>query len=146
MLKFAIVSCAIVAATVGVHAVGLALILSHVASHDADPPRRLWPITRLLTRVAWLLLLIHAVEVALWALFFLWEGCLPDAETAFYFSGATYMTIGYGDVVLSRPWRILGPIEGATGILMFGLSTGTFFAIVSRIYPNRTSRAADEKT
>jgi hypothetical protein len=26
------------------------------------------------------------------------------------------------------------PIEGATGILMCGLSTGLFFAIVTRIY------------
>ena len=142
MLSIVFIAGAIVAATVAVHAVGLALVLSHVATHEANPPRQLWPITWLLIRVAWLLLLIHGLEISLWALFYRWEGCLPDAETAFYFSGATYMTIGYGDVVLSRPWRMLGPIEGATGILMCGLSTGTFFAVVSRIYPARATPPA----
>jgi hypothetical protein len=43
-------------------------------------------------------------------------------------------TIRYGDLVLAKPWRILGPVEGLTGILMCGLSAGLFFAIVSRIY------------
>jgi hypothetical protein len=72
-----------------------------------------------------------------WALFYFWEGCLPDADSAFYFSGVTYTTIGYGDVVLPKPWRILGPVEGVTGILMCGLSAGLFFATVSWIYVPR---------
>ena len=46
-------------------------------------------------------------------------------------------TIGYGDLVLAKPWRILGPVEGLTGILMCGLSAGLFFAIVSKIYASR---------
>ena len=58
----------------------------------------------------------------------------PDAEAAFYFAGVTYTTIGYGDLVLAKPWRMLAPIEGLTGILMCGLSTGVFFAVVGRIY------------
>jgi len=70
-------------------------------------------------------------------LVYLWGGCLPDLESAFCFSGATYTTIGYGDLVLAKPWRILGPVEGLTGILMCGLSAGLFFAIVSRIYQAR---------
>ena len=57
----------------------------------------------------------------------------PDVESAFYFSGVTYATVGYGDVVLAQPWRMLGPIEGLTGILMCGLSTGLFFAIINRL-------------
>ena len=46
-------------------------------------------------------------------------------------------TIRYGDLVLAKPWRILGPVEGLTGILMCGLSAGLFFAVVSRIYASR---------
>ena len=134
MMSIVFIAGVIVAATVAVHAVGLALVLSHVATHDADAPRRLWPTTWLLVRVAWLLLVIHGLEISLWALFYLWEGCLPDAESAFYFSGVTYTTIGYGDVVLIKPWRILGPIEGITGILMCGLSASLFFAAVTRSF------------
>ena len=93
--------------------------------------------TLLLIKVTWWLVLIHAAEIAIWALFFLWAGCLPDAESAFYFSGVTYATVGYGDVVLAQPWRMLGPIEGLTGILMCGLSTGLFFAIINRLIGTR---------
>jgi len=45
----------------------------------------------------------------------------------------TYAMVGYGDVVLPQPWRMLGPIEGLTEILMCGLSTGLFFAIIARL-------------
>ena len=66
--------------------------------------------------------------------FYLWRGCLPNAEAAFYFSGVTYTTVGYGDLVLAQPWRMLGPIESLMGVLMCGLSTGYFFVVVSRIH------------
>jgi hypothetical protein len=46
----------------------------------------------------------------------------------------TYTTVGYGDLVLPEQWRLLGPVEGLTGILMCGLSTGFFFALVSRLF------------
>ena len=55
---------------------------------------------------------------------YLWRGCMPNAEAAFYFSGVTYTTLGYGDVVLAEPWRLLAPVEGLMGVLMCGLSTG----------------------
>src|SRR5215510_1754739 len=58
----------------------------------------------------------------------------PDAEAAVYGSGVTDTTIGDGDLVLAKPWRVLAPIEGLTGILMCGLSTGVCcFAVVNRI-------------
>ena len=62
-----------------------------------------------------------------------WRGVLPDLESALYFSASTYATIGYGDLVLQRGWRFFGSIEGLTGILVCGLSTGFFFAVVSRM-------------
>src|SRR5205807_2726294 len=53
----------LVAATVGVHAVGLARLLTLLSKAHAIPPARLWPITWLLIRIAWALILIHAVEI-----------------------------------------------------------------------------------
>jgi ion channel len=78
------------------------------------------------------LILIHLAEISIWGLFYFWQGCLPDAESALYFSGVTYTTVGYGDLVLPKQWRLLAPLEALTGSLMFGLSTGLFFAAVSR--------------
>lgn len=137
MLAVIIISAALVAVTVTLHAVGLGVVLSHLVKSHAKPPTHLWPITLLLIRVTWLLILIHVFEIFVWAVFYWWEECLPDFESAFYFSGVTYSTIGYGDLILPRPWRLLGPVEGVTGILMCGLSAGLFFATVSRIYAPR---------
>ena len=123
----------LVAVTVAIHAGGLAALFRALLKSHAQLPQRFWPLTRLLIGVTWALMLIHLVEIAVWALFYLWSGCLPDAESAFYFSGVTYATVGYGDLVLPQPWRMLGPVEGLTGILMCGLSTGFFFALVSRL-------------
>jgi len=134
MLEKILIACFLVAVTVAVHTAGFALVLRSFIKSHAAPPTQPWPITWLLIRVTWLLILMHAAEITVWALFYLWAGCLPDAESAFYFSGVTYTTVGYGDLTLLNPWRILGPIEALTGILMCGLSAGLFFALVSRIF------------
>ena len=123
----------LLAMTVTIHAAGLSAMLGHIRS-SALPDTRFWPVTWLLVRVAWWLVLLHLTEIAGWGLFYWWQKCLPDAESSFYFSGVTYTTVGYGDLVLPNEWRLLGPVEGLTGILMCGLSTGFFFAVVSRLY------------
>ena len=132
MLANLSIAAVLVAITVTIHAAGLGMVLSHVLHTSVRPDTRFWPITWLLIRIAWLLLVIHVFEIAVWALFFWWEKCLPDLESSFYFSGVTYATIGYGDIVLPEEWRLFGPIEGLTGILMCGLSTAFFFVVVSK--------------
>ena len=123
--------------TVVVHAAGLLAVLGWVLRSRALRNPRFWPETWLLIRIAGSLIAIHLAEIALWALFYWKEKCFPDAESAFYFSGVTYATVGYGDLVLPKDWRLLGPVEGLTGILMCGLSIGLFFAVLSRLYGAR---------
>lgn len=133
MLANLSIAAALVAITVTIHATGLGMVLSHVLRSTVRPEdTRFWPLAWLLIRIAWLLLVIHAFQIAVWAFFFWWEKCLPDMESSFYFSGVTYATIGYGDLVLPKEWRLFGPIEGLTGILMCGLSTALFLAVVSK--------------
>src|SRR5881392_3511097 len=129
--KVLIASC-LVAVTVLIHAAGLGMVLAHVLHSPSRTDRRFWPITWLLIRIAWLLIVIHMFEIAVWALFFWWEKCLPNVESAFYFSGVTYATLGYGDLLLPKEWRLFGPLEALTGNLMVGLSIAFFFAVVTR--------------
>jgi hypothetical protein len=75
----------------------------------------------------------HLSHVLLWALLFQFDSLLSDFETAFYFAFTSYTTVGYGDVVLDSPWRILGTIAAADGYLMFGLSTAVLFAILQQV-------------
>src|SRR5207248_6223946 len=93
----------LVATTVAIHAAGLGMVLSHV-SHSTVLPEdtRFWPITWLLIRIAWFLIVFHLLEIAVWALFFWWENCMPDVESSFYFSCITYLTLCYGALVLPK--------------------------------------------
>ncbi len=116
------------------HAGGLALISKLPLRWSPASIRTLTGRMRNLIVIAWCLIILHVIEIAVWAMALFWQGCLPDMEASFYFSGVSYTTIGYGDVVLSRPWRLLGPLEGLTGILMCGLSTAFFFTAVLRIF------------
>src|SRR5258705_1336204 len=121
-----------------IHAARLGIVLAHVLHSPARTDTRFWPITWLLIRIAWLLIVIHMFEIAVWALFFWWEKCLPNVESAFYFSGVTYATLGYGDLLLPKEWRLFGPLEALTGNLMVGLSIAFFFVIVSKSVLQRT--------
>ena len=136
MISKLLIAWALVAVTVAVHAGGLASLLRWLMRSSALPTG-FWPTTWLLVRVTSFLIVIHLGEIAIWAIFFAGVGALPDQEAAFYFSGTTYATVGYGDVVLQDEWRMFGPLEGLVGILMCGLSSGLFFAVVNTLFSAR---------
>jgi hypothetical protein len=93
----------------------------------------------LLVRLAGWMILLHLIEITAWSVVYVWGGAMPDLSSSLYFSAVTYTTTGYGDLVLPQEWRLVGAIEALTGILMCGLSTGFFFAVVSRMFrPDRT--------
>jgi hypothetical protein len=75
------------------------------------------------------LLLLHLMQVSLWALLYWWR-IGWDFNTALYFSTVTYATIGYGDVVPPPQWRLVAVTEGLTGVLMLGWSSALVFAVV----------------
>ena len=133
MLVELLVACCLLGVTVILHASGFVLLLRRLGASPAWLDSRFVGVTSLLVVVAWALLGLHLLEIALWAVFYWWAGCLPDLETSFYFSGVTYATLGYGEVVLTRDWRLLGPLEGLVGIIMCGLSVSFFFVIVSKV-------------
>ena len=79
-----------------------------------------------------LIVCLHMLEILLWAAFYR-SKCFANWESAFYFSAASYSTVGYGDLVLQPSWRIVGPVESITGVLMCGLSASFLFAIMTRL-------------
>jgi voltage-gated potassium channel Kch len=83
------------------------------------------------------LFLGHLVQIALWSVPFRLFGEFSDSQTAFYHSAVNYTTLGYGDIVMSAEWRILGALEAASGVLMFGVSTATFLSIMRELHGKR---------
>ena len=126
-----LIALGLMAVCVIIHASGVTSALRWLAGSRVDS--HFWPRTWLLVRVAGLTILLHLAEIGVWALFYTWKCGLPDIFTAAYFSAVTYTTTGYGDVLLSEEWRLIGAVEAITGILMCGWSTGFFFAVVSRM-------------
>ena len=126
----------LMALCVAIHAIGVSSALEWLRRHPRGP-LSLAAITRLFVSIAVWIVMLHLAEISLWAVFYVWRDAMPDLPSALYFSAVTYTTTGYGDVVLSEGWRLLGAVEALTGILMCGWSTGFFFAVVSRAYEQR---------
>ena len=78
------------------------------------------------------IVILHGLEILLWASFYRTR-CFPSWELAFYFSASSYSTVGYGDLILPSNWRLLGPLEAITGVLMCGISVSVLFALVTRL-------------
>ncbi|MGA7108334.1 MAG: ion channel [Terracidiphilus sp.] len=75
----------------------------------------------------------HLVEIALWAGLFVLCGEFKSLQLAYYHSAVNYTTLGYGDLIMSPSWKLLGPLEAADGALMFGVSTAMIFTIAQRL-------------
>ena len=119
--------------TVAIHLTGLALLLRVLRSrHSLVRPLRDAPLAILLVATV-TVFAIHSVEIWLYAFLYLLLGALPDFEVALYFSTVTYSSVGYGDVLLPEKWRILGAIEGATGIIMLGWSTAFLVSLLAQL-------------
>lgn len=72
--------------------------------------------------LVWTLGLVTAASW-LWALVFWWVGAFPTLEAALYFSLVSYTTLGFGDVLLPQPWRLLAGMIAANGLINIGLFT-----------------------
>jgi len=88
-------------------------------------------------------LLAHLLEMALWAVLFVVCGEFPGFANAFYHSAVNFTTLGYGDIIMRPSWRLLGPLEAANGVLMFGVSTAMIFAVIQRVVQARFTDLRD---
>src|SRR5262245_54862607 len=96
-----------------------------------------WKNVAVMTIVTLVTAAAHLIQIALWAIAFLMVGELSTFEAAFYCSAENYTALGYGDIVFSGRWRLLGPLEAINGLLLFGLSTAVMFAVMSHLMANR---------
>ena len=134
----------LVTLTLSLQCAGMAAMIAWTRTSLAPDVHRLGPLRSalLMVRLMTAFIGLHVLEILLWAGFYRWL-CFPLWESAFYFSAASYATVGYGDVVLPWMWRTLGPVESIIGVLMCGLSASFLFAIVTWLV-EREVRLSDE--
>jgi hypothetical protein len=88
-------------------------------------------------RVILYALLAHLIEIGLWAVVFVFCGQFHQFAPAYYHSAVNFTTLGYGDMVMDPKWRVIGPLEAADGMLMFGISTAMIFAVIQGLIQAR---------
>lgn len=125
--------------TVVVHGLGTTWWILRLKRHgDAMvAERRTLRPMKVLCSTATVLMLLHVLEVLLWSVVYLMLpdlGEIKDIEAATYFSAVTFASLGYGDLVIAGPWRLLSAFQAMTGLLVFGWSSALFFAVVQRLW------------
>jgi len=134
MLELILIALFIVALTVIIHAAGTNYWIRFAFRRYADDDGYIKPHKTIPTLIwtAVVLMLLHLVEVGLWAVTYrlLPENHLDTFEKAAYFSLVTFTTVGYGDITLTETkWRLLSGMEALNGILLVGWSTALLFMI-----------------
>jgi len=124
-----------VVCTIIIHALALSATV-HFVRHERRRGRvgaSFWVDVAIVAVAMSAALAAHLVEIGLWAVLFVICGEFPEFGAAFYHSGVNYTTLGYGDVIMTRSWKLLGPLEAANGMLMFGVTTAIIFAVIQRL-------------
>jgi hypothetical protein len=79
------------------------------------------------------MMLGNVVQVSLWAALFVALGEFQDFYEAVYFSTVNFSSLGYGDIVMSKEWKLLGPLESLCGVLMLGMTAAALMAILQQM-------------
>lgn len=90
-------------------------------------------VASLLVMVMLILMVVNLLQMAFWAGLFVFCGEFEDFGVAFYHSVVNFTSLGYGDIVMSEERRLLGSLEAAYGVLMFGLTTSTLFMVLQNL-------------
>ena len=94
-----------------------------------------------ITSMGLLLAALHGIEAAFWAAAYLWLGALGSPEAAILYSVDAMATRGASGVTLEPHWQMLGALEAANGMLLFGISTGFIFSVMQFYYEHLVFRA-----
>lgn len=149
MFMSLLLGCATVIVTMSIQVFSVVFILQYlfrivsIAKNNAGAKRRA---TYVISVILAILFIGHMVQVAIWAALFMFVGEFDDLLTAYYHSMVNFASLGYGDIVMSEQWRLMGAIESSVGVLMFGVSAGAMLSIMSYLlaHDDRIKNQLDE--
>lgn len=130
-----LIGSALISATIVIHVGFTAAAEWGLRREHIWPGRRAGFLRFVCLLVGMTLLLLASISLCVW----LWAFCLVglgvfhEIEPAVYFSLVSLTTLGFGDIVLDKQWRILSGMMGANGLLIFGLTTAVLVDFLSRL-------------
>ena len=138
----------LIAVTIAIHVTSVTFLASmlhnirlRLASRKLRLPHVFAIVIGAFTAMGLLLAVLHGIEAALWAAAYLWLGALASPETAILYSVDSMATRGASGFMLQPRWQMMGALEGADGMLLFGISTGFIFTVMQFYYQHLVFRA-----
>ena len=134
MIRQLLIGSLVIALTVAIQA-ELFNLLSHRFENVILACRRLFrrfANTAAIIAAVLFVLLVHTINVWIWAVVFILVGAFTALEPALYFSLIAFTTVGFGDIVLDPQWRLLSGLTAASGFLSFGWSTAYMVELVRK--------------
>ncbi|MEO0399348.1 MAG: ion channel [Pseudomonadota bacterium] len=118
------ISGALIAATTFVHGVSIAAAgaFFRATRIQTRGVSRFLHDSFILVVMSLMMMAAHSLEIWMWAETFLRIEIFEGIEPALYFAAVSFTTLGFGDVLLEPPWRLLAGAAAANGLLLFGLS------------------------
>jgi len=141
MLRQLLVSVAVSACNIAIHAIVMAAVLwaARIADERATSRPSLRLIAVMIATVS-VLMAAHIAEVVAWSIAYAIVGVAPPGTDLIYFAFVNYTTLGYGDVTPLQRWSLLGPMTAMNGVLLFGWSTAVIFAVLQKALMTGISR------
>lgn len=147
MLTEIAIAAAIVSVCLMIHLTGILLMAEWLfqwhETLERAPTRKL--LALLIVTLCGGILLLHLIQTGLWAVFYYTQNLFSDFETSLYFSMVSFTTLGYGDVLLPKKWRLLGVVEGFSGVLLCGISTAFIFAVINAVFQTQLRQRSGQK-
>src|ERR1700760_2751816 len=88
-----------------------------------------------------LLAVLHGIEAAVWAAAYLWLWALHLPAAAILYFVDSMATRGASELMLQPHWQMMGALEAADGMLLFGVSTAFIFTVMQFYYQHLLFRA-----
>jgi hypothetical protein len=85
------------------------------------------------------------VQIAVWATLFLILGQFSELYEAMHHSAVNFTSLGYGDFVMEKRWKLLGPLEALNGVLMLGMTASSLMAILQHMIKTRAKALSAEE-
>lgn len=90
----------------------------------------------LMSGMGLLLLVLHALEIGVFAGFYLLIDAMQTLEEALYYSASAYATLGRTADYFPPDWRLMGALEALIGFLLISWSTAFIVSKANRLMPD----------
>ena len=132
----------LIALTIAIHAMGVVMmaiaglgIRVRLETRNLGLRHVILIVTGGVGAVGLLLAVLHGIEAAIWAAAYVWLGALDSPTDAILYSLDSMTTRGASGLMLEPHWQMMGALEAADGMLLFGISTAYIFAVMQVYWP-----------